>query len=967
MKIRYTILLLVFFLSPVIIKAQYYDTGQDPGNLRWLQVKTGKYTVIYPAKYGMEGIEFAKSLDKANSAVGNLFPERKFRLPVVIHNFTVESNGYVAWAPKRMEIFPTPEQNTIPLDPRSQLTLHELAHVMQMESLHTGTSKFLSYFFGQQITGAVASLLPLWFMEGDAVFSETVLSGSGRGRSPDFQKQLKAIAIEKEHSYKYDKMVCGSFRDYTPDHYQFGYQMVAWSLASNDLNLWNRIMDFTAWQPFTINPVNISLKKNLGLTKKMLYDQTFDVLKSQWQKDIAASGAQPYEPLNHDKKKHYINYYSPVFAGKDLIIAVKTTLTDPPVFVLINSSEKTEKKIHTPGNIYPYLISYGNGRILWVETTVDPRWANREYSVIKLKDLKTGITRQLTHRSRYMAASLSPDGNIIAAVENTYDNKNNLIFLNTSGGTIQKSIPVPENASIQQPRWSHDGKKITVIFLADAGEGILSYSPAENIWKTLVEAGRNDLQSAQARNDSLFFTSSVSGVENGFLLTPGGKLTEITNSRFGANDLSVNGSDIIFSDYTSAGNNICRTRLPGKENDAFSSEKRSSFLADRFDIKPAQQEDNGKDYTPQPYRKWQHLFNIHSWMPFYADVNAIESDPLSLRPGITLLSQNVLSTLTATAGYEYSAEKRNMIHTNITWTGWYPVLQSQLDYGYSPDILKSGSDPSPASPMPGYHFVNTLSLPLNFNTGSFSQFVYFAGTSNYQNKYIFISNSSGYDAGQIQLSGRFYFYNYYKSAYRDIYPSWAQIIDFSYSSYPFDNQSFGPDIYLKTAFYFPGILHNNSIRFRFETESQSFRLPRLTGNRINFPRSYSNIISGKLNFMSVDYDAPLFYPDFSISSVFYLTRIRGGVFYDLGRGSDNYYLELQNGSLVATSHAAGPETFTSFGGELLADFHLFRIPYRISGGVQAAWKGLGAAPVLEMVFNMDINGTTIGKRPRFRL
>ena len=183
MRIRYTILLLLFLLSPVVVNAQYYNTGQDPWNLKWLQVKTGKYTVIYPEKYGNEGIEFAKSLDKANSALGSLFPEKKFRLPVVIHNFTVESNGYVAWAPKRMEIFPTPEQNTIPQDTRSQLTLHELSHVMQMEALNSGTIKVLSYFLGQQLTGAAASFLPLWFMEGDAVFSETVLSGSGRGRS----------------------------------------------------------------------------------------------------------------------------------------------------------------------------------------------------------------------------------------------------------------------------------------------------------------------------------------------------------------------------------------------------------------------------------------------------------------------------------------------------------------------------------------------------------------------------------------------------------------------------------------------------------------------------------------------------------------------------------------------------------------------------------------------------------------
>ena len=32
------------------------------------------------------------------------------------------------------------------------------------------------------------------------------------------------------------------------------------------------------------------------------------------------------------------------------------------------------------------------------------------------------------------------------------------------------------------------------------------------------------------------------------------------------------------------------------------------------------------------------------------------------------------------------------------------------------------------------------------------------------------------------------------------------------------------------------------------------------------------------------------------------------------------------------------ESFKSFGFELLADFHILRIPFMISGGVQTAWK-----------------------------
>src|SRR5450759_5195437 len=181
-----------------ILSAQYYETGQDPASIKWKQIKTGRFTVIYPENYGPGGIAYAKSLDEAYSKLMSLFPEKKFNIPVVIHSYTIQSNGYVAWAPRRMELYPTPEQNTIPLAPEKQLAVHELTHVLQMESLNRGFSKAMSFLLGEQYIGLVSSLLPLWFLEGDAVFAESVLTQSGRGRDPSFQKPLKALIVENK-------------------------------------------------------------------------------------------------------------------------------------------------------------------------------------------------------------------------------------------------------------------------------------------------------------------------------------------------------------------------------------------------------------------------------------------------------------------------------------------------------------------------------------------------------------------------------------------------------------------------------------------------------------------------------------------------------------------------------------------------------------------------------------------------
>jgi hypothetical protein len=56
------------------------------------------------------------------------------------------------------------------------------------------------------------------------------------------------------------------------------------------------------------------------------------------------------------------------------------------------------------------------------------------------------------------------------------------------------------------------------------------------------------------------------------------------------------------------------------------------------------------------------------------------------------------------------------------------------------------------------------------------------------------------------------------------------------------------------------------------------------------------------------------------------------------------------------------ESFKSFGIELMADFHVLRIPFMISAGIQSAWKDINKMPDLEMLFNIDLFGMTLGRK-----
>ena len=388
-------------------------------------------------------------------------------------------------------------------------------------------------------------------------------------------------------------------------------------------------------------------------------------------------------------------------------------------------------------------------------------------------------------------------------------------------GRVLETTETPENVSLQRPQWDASGAKVSVIYMTEKGEGIMSYCVKTMLWSTLIEAGSNDIQSSFIRNDSLFFISSYSGTDNIYLCTPEKSIIPVTNSKFGINDLNLNGSLLLFSDYSSQGNNICYTTLPLSYPEEEIHTNSSSYLIKRFEnITVAPVISTDSVYSPVSYRKWQHLFRFHSWMPFYADIESIQDDPLSINPGFTVMTQNNLSSLVSYYGYEYSGN-RHKFHTSINWLGWYPVFKTRFDFGNSPHIEKfSETVTDPANYMNGYELTNEISLPLNFRGDRFNKFLYLSVNSTFKNDHIFLKEKGIYDKGQNRFTGRLYFSMYYRSALRDIYPRWAQLFDFSYSSYPFDSDIYGDILTGRTILCSKKFNHDKNLCFLTELLSQ---------------------------------------------------------------------------------------------------------------------------------------------------
>ncbi len=351
------LLLLLFSLQLVTAYSQLFQTGEDPASLKWQQINTEKFQLIFPEGFEKQAQYFANALDQAYILVPQNLKTSPRKISVLIHNQSVISNGMTPWAPARIEIHNTPPQNIYAENWFNQLAVHELRHVVQIEKMNTGLTKVLGIIFGQQAAAAVfGTYLPWWFIEGDAVVTETALSKSGRGRLPSFEMPLKAQLLEKG-IYSYEKATHGSFVDHTPNPYELGYQIVAYGRSKYGSKMWENALENVARKPFSITPFSSSIKNTTGLSKQEFYQNSMEFLKEKWKEIQSELILSDHYPITKTPE-HFSNYLNPVFKSDESTIAFKTSMDELNQIVSIDQSGK-ENVLLTIGSSYKESLSLG--------------------------------------------------------------------------------------------------------------------------------------------------------------------------------------------------------------------------------------------------------------------------------------------------------------------------------------------------------------------------------------------------------------------------------------------------------------------------------------------------------------------------------------------------------------------------------------------------------------------------------
>ena len=972
MKHRSVVLIAIFLLlfSAVdTMKGQFVSSGGVPGKVKWMEVQGETYKVVYPQ--GMDSLakSYLWQLEKNKAAVMlGLGAIKPAKIPVVLYNSTVMSNGTVVWAPKRMELFTLPYMNTYAQKWDTQLALHESRHVGQMTHFTKGVFRLGSVLLGQQSPSlGVGIYSSRWMLEGDAVVSETELTNAGRGRSAGFMEYYRASFLEGEMRDWY-RWKLSSYRYYTPNHYTFGYLLNSTiRYLSGKYDYAGEVMEEQVRNFYTPFARDKSYRAVVGDTPRNFFARGCDMMARYWRDELPLRGTFTMpEQILPKKGKGYVEYRSPAVVGKDSIVYVKYSFNNPLQLVLVSGGKE---KVLGGFSSFASNVRFGGGKLYFTEGIADPRWSNVVYGELFSYDLESGKMEKLSSRTYWGSPQLNCSGDKMVVEE--YDPataSSSLKVLRTIGGEVLESIQAPDNGKGQIVESVWLGETLYALAVTERGLGLFMLT--SNGWETVIEEQSASIEELGSTGEELYFLSDMDGVRNVYLYSPASKdLRRVTNSKYGASALHVHGRTLYYSSLEPGGRVPVKISIDGKGDcgSRFNPQLEDGkivghyryFVAEELSAQARKalseegllapdsviQERNGTSIVMESvneeefalnaragkYSKLGHLFRFHSWAPFYYNADMImERDYDNLEEvvslGATLYSQNTLGSAVSMLGYSYR-DGSHAGHFKMKYSGWYPSLQFSADVNhgdrYRVKIERSGQKVKQVIEKVDAPLVELQALaylPLNFSSHGWDMAVIPQIKWDYNNNGYYDSAKGKYlnmNVFTAALQG----YRMREGAHAGVFPKWGIGTYAGWRTAIEGGENFGKELMLNFYGYLPGIAATQGLKLSMTLQKQyvggkNYYLP----NMADMPRGYSDDVYSDNWFMaSADYAMPVYLGDTRVLGVAYLKRLRVIPFADYAKADSGRY--------------------HSYGTSLILDFSPFSIAVDFSLGVRYSRNG----------------------------
>lgn len=918
--------MLLTLISPLVV-SQSLVMENNPATLRWNQISTDHFRVIFPEGFEQEGTRVANTLQHLHGPASATLGKQPRPIPVILQNQGVVSNGFVALGPRRSEFFTSPPQDYKFLGNNDWLNLlatHEYRHIVQFDKSLTGVSEAAYWLFGEDVLSVLAFIsTPLWLWEGDAVGIETALSTSGRGRIPYFQALHRANVMDRG-GFKYQKQYLRSYKHQVPNHYLTGYLMTTFLRRTYGDDILAKVTERSFRWPIIPFTFSRALKKETGFALPENYRLMSHEMDSLYRLQVAGLNLTAFAGVHDRNSRAYTEYAYPQRTGSGTILALRYGIGD--IAQLVELKEGDWKVRHTLGvwDDSGYM-THGGGKVAWNEIFFHPRWQRTTYSGIRVFDVDTGNLTTLGRHERYKGAGLSPDGRLVVTVEASEQNTFRVLVLDAADGSIVTSLPNPGNFYYSMPRFSADGMSIVLLKHAPPHKSIVSIdlaSGAETEWLT---SSTENLGHPSMTENWLFYASDLSGIDNIYALElASGNRFQVTSSRLGAYNHFVDAGDqrIYYNEMTKDGWDVVTASL---DPQAWTPLEKAVINPVDYFQPLVNQENNANILTTVPdtqlpveqYHQYKHLLRPYGW----GWVNTLSDRQIELG----LYSKNILSTAYVDAGYVINLnEGTGYWSANASYQGLPVVIDAGLVAG-TRSAIQEVDDENRIYTWDEKGVNAGLRVPLNLThsgyveKASIGASVSSTRVQNYSNPVFDIDQQRNGDLYAVQY--RADYSRLLKQSKRDIYPKWGQSVSMVYFDTPFRGGDYFSSLWSAEAYlYLPGLLKHHSLRLRGAYQNEEVNNYRFK-SEVQYVRGYSYTSFRSLTTLSANYALPLLYPDLSVGPLLNLQRLRANAFYDYAHGS------------IPTLE----RNFSSIGVDLFADFNVMRYLPEMSAGVRVTY------------------------------
>jgi hypothetical protein len=950
----------------------------NPPSLKWYRIKSPHFKVIYPKGFEQQAQRVTNTLEHIYEPEAKSLGVRPRRIPVVLQNQSSVSNGFVTMIPRRSEFYTMPPQDYNfggTNDWLDQLATHEYRHVVQFERALTGFNKALYYLFGPAtLTAMSITAVPQWFWEGDAVATETAFTHSGRGRIPNFGLLMRTN-LQEGRVFNYHKQYLRSYKHNIPDHYVLGYYMVGYlRKRTNDPQIWEKITRRTFNVPFIPFAFSNAIKKKSGLYVTELYREMVSDLQTSWNEELAGIQLTTFQTINPRKSKAYTNYLYPQPLADGSMLVMRSGIGDIAQFVTLKNGN--EKVAFTPGIVNDAgMLSAVGTTIVWNEHGYDPRWRVKNYSLIKAYNVATDRYWNISSKSRYSGAALSPDATKVVTVESANDYVVSVVVISSESGQVLKKFANRDNTFYSMARWSADGKKIVSLKTKNYQRSVVVIDYESGEEAVLIQPTQENIGHPVLFGNYLFYNSPVTGIDNIYVYDIAKQQhLQVTSSKYASYNpaISADGRTIYYNEQTRDGLDV--VSIP------FDTTTWRSFTATtvkHYDQHLTEQEGRPTLFdsipsTQYPTGRYISELKPYSWGAFF--------NTTFTQANVGVSASDILSKVDVKAGYLYDVNERTGSQgVAVSYQGWYPILDASFRFGKRSVVnnLKFQAIDTiavePSVQLDSFLLYRDIRFEWeekNFETGlriplittqsrfygsiSFSNHIGVTQVRRFGNS---INNSRVIpyvyrDGPNTALSpsysdGSYYFFRDYvgngtlvynrfgfsayrllKQSRRDINSKWGQAVYMNWYSTPYGGDFSGNQFSFYTLLYFPGFFKHHSLWGYWSY--QSTLMPRLRDgtdnyvfdNQIPLPRGLGISRFQKFYSMSANYTLPLWYTDIALGPILNIQRFRTNAFLDYGFGSSRF------------GNNSFSQAYTSVGGELRMDINVLRFLQQFNVGVR---------------------------------